>query len=208
MSVQNPYEQLGLTEDASFDEIKAARDRLLAESLGDRQRQEMLETAYDAILMERLRMRQEGKIKVPEGVRFPERLTTAPLSTPPTPVQQSPAWLQRLIDTPSPKDVLLPAGLFGSLGALSIFLPRGNSSILQLTLALGIGLSLYFLNRKENLFGRAILLTLFGLLVGLLLGGLFYSLLSTPIASIPLTDEQFITLVTLILLWLVSSFLR
>ena len=207
MSVQNPYEQLGLTEDASFDEIKAARDRLLAESSGDRKRQAMLETAYDAILMQRLRMRQEGKIKVPEGVRFPERLSAAPPSTPPTPVQQSPAWLQRLIDTPSTKDVLLPAGLFGGLAALSVLL-RANSSILQLTLALGIGLSLYFLNRKENLFGRAILLTLSGLLVGLLLGGLFYSLLWAPITSIALSDEQFITLVTLILLWLVCSFLR
>lgn len=207
MSVQNPYEELGLTEDASFDEIKAARDRLIAESGGDRKRQEMLESAYDAILMQRLRMRQEGKIKVPEGVRFPERLSAAPPSTPPTPVQQSPAWLQRLIDTPSPRDVFLPAGLFGGLAALSILL-RANSSILQLTLALGIGLSLYFLNRKENLFGRAILLTLFGLLVGLLLGGLFYSLLSAPIASIALTDGQFITVVTLLLLWLVCSFLR
>jgi Protein CHAPERONE-LIKE PROTEIN OF POR1-like len=207
MSVQNPYEELGLTEDASFDEIKSARDRLLAESAGDRKRQEMLEAAYDTILMQRLRMRQEGKIKVPEGVRFPERLSAAPPSTPPTPVQQSPAWLQRLIDTPSTKDVLLPAGLFGGLAALSVFM-RANSSILQLTLALGIGLSLYFLNRKENLFGRAILLTLFGLLVGLLLGGLFYSLLSVPITSIVLTDEQFITVVTLLLLWLVCSFLR
>ncbi|HAX75648.1 MAG TPA: molecular chaperone DnaJ [Cyanobacteria bacterium UBA11372] len=207
MSVQNPYEELGLTEDASFDEIKAARDRLIAESGGDRKRQEMLEAAYDAILMQRLRMRQEGKIKVPEGVRFPERLSAAPPSTPPTPVQQSPAWLQRLIDTPSTKDVLLPAGLFGGLAALSVLL-RANSSILQLTLALGIGLSLYFLNRKENLFGRAILLTLSGLLVGLLLGGLFYSLLWAPITSIALSDEQFITLVTLILLWLVCSFLR
>lgn len=207
MSVQNPYEELGLTEDASFDEIKAARDRLLAESGGDRKRQEMLEAAYDAILMLRLRMRQEGKIKVPEGVRFPERLTASPPSTPPTPVQQSPAWLQRLIDTPSTKDVLLPAGLFGGLAALSVLM-RANSSILQLTLALGIGLSLYFLNRKENLFGRAILLTLSGLLVGLLLGGLFYSLLSVPIASIALTDGQFITIVTLLLLWLVCSFLR
>lgn len=207
MSVQNAYEQLGLTEDASFDEIKAARDRLLALAGSDRKQQEMLEAAYDAILMERLRMRQEGKIKVPEGVRFPERLASPPPSTPPTPAQQSPAWLQRLLDTPSRADVLLPAGLFGGLAALSVLL-RANSSSLQLILALGIGLSFYFLNRKENLFGRAILLTLFGLLVGLLLGGLFYSLFSAPIATIALTDGQFITLVTLLLLWLVSSFLR
>jgi Protein CHAPERONE-LIKE PROTEIN OF POR1-like len=207
MSAENPYEQLGLNEDASFDEIKAARDRLTQEYSGDRKRIEMIEAAYDAVLMDRLRMRQEGKIKVPEGIRFPERLTPTPPSTPPAPAKQSPAWLQRLLDTPSRADILWPAGLFSSLGCLSVFVSSANGSLLQLTLALGIGFSLYFLNRKENLFGRAMLLTLAGLLVGLLLGGLVYSLLAAQF-TIGFTDGQFITLVTLIVLWLVCSFLR
>ncbi len=72
MSDQNPYEKLGVSEDASFDEIQEARNRLLEQHGGDGKNLEMIEAAYDAILMERLRMRQEGKIKVPERIRFPE----------------------------------------------------------------------------------------------------------------------------------------
>jgi hypothetical protein len=73
MSEQSPYEQLGVTIDASFDEIQEARDRLTDQHSGERQVVESIEAAYDAILMDRLRMRQEGKIKVPERIRFPER---------------------------------------------------------------------------------------------------------------------------------------
>ena len=91
MSVENPYEQLGISENATFDEIQAARNRLVQEYSNDPKRQEAIETAYDAILMERLRMRQEGKIRVPEGIRFAERMTQAPPKAPPAPAKQPPA---------------------------------------------------------------------------------------------------------------------
>ncbi|HEY9891193.1 MAG TPA: CPP1-like family protein, partial [Candidatus Sericytochromatia bacterium] len=75
MSDQNPYEKLGVTEDASFDEIQDAKGRLLQQHRGDQKLIESVEAAYDAIIMDRLRMRQEGKIKVPERIRFPEKLS-------------------------------------------------------------------------------------------------------------------------------------
>jgi hypothetical protein len=77
MSEQSPYEKLGVSEEASFDEIQDVRNRLLQQYSGDSKRVEVIEAAYDAILMDRLRMRQEGKIKVPERIRFPERLCTS-----------------------------------------------------------------------------------------------------------------------------------
>jgi hypothetical protein len=73
---------------------------------------ETIETAYDAILMERLRMRQEGKIKVPEGIRFAERLSQTPPKESTAPAKQSVAWLQQLLDQPSLSEVLLPGGCF------------------------------------------------------------------------------------------------
>ena len=73
MSEQNVlYETLGLTEASSFEEVQSAKTRLSAEYKDDPQRKESIETAYDAILMERLRLRQEGKIKVPDRIRFAE----------------------------------------------------------------------------------------------------------------------------------------
>lgn len=205
---QNPYEKLGVTEDATFDEIQDARSRLVQQYSGDAKHVEIVEAAYDAILMERLRMRQEGKIKVPEGIRFAERLSQSPSKESSAPAKQSNVWLQRLLDTPSLKDVLLPGSLFLGLSGLSIFYRAAGYQVLQLALAVGVGLSLYFLNRKERKFGRAVLLTVLGLITGLVVGGVLGSAFQTQISSIQLTAEQFSTVLTFIVLWVVSSFLR
>ena len=204
MSEQNPYDNLGVTENSTFDEIQDARSRLLQQYSGDPKQLEAIESAYDAILMERLRMRQEGKIKVPERIRFPERLAQASPNQSPSPVKQSPGWLQRLLDTPSPTDVLMPGVLFLGLSGLSVFYVQA----LQLTLVAGVGLSLYFLNRKEQKFGRAVLLTGLGLIIGLVGGGIFGNWIQGQVAMLTLTSEQLATLVTFVLLWLASSFLR
>ena len=65
MSEQNPYEQLGVTENSSFEEIQAAKKRLYDRHGNDSTVLEEVEIAYDSIIMDRLRLRQEGKIKVP-----------------------------------------------------------------------------------------------------------------------------------------------
>ncbi|MBD2629834.1 CPP1-like family protein [Trichormus variabilis] len=210
MSDQNPYEKLGVSEDASFDEIQDARNRLLEHpGSGDGNGLELIEAAYDAILMERLRMRQEGKIKVPERIRFPEMRVQSPPKESLSPRDHSPAWLQRMLDKPTLSDVLLPGAWYLGLSAISVFYTAGNDQILQMALVVGVGISIYFLNRKESKFGRAVLLTLFSLVIGLIAGGLIStSLLLQQIPFINLMPNQFSTVLTFILMWLISSFLR
>ncbi|MBD2597099.1 CPP1-like family protein [Nostoc spongiaeforme FACHB-130] len=207
MSDQNPYDKLGVSEDASFDEIQDARNRLLEQHSGDAKALELVEASYDAILMDRLRMRQEGKIKVPERIRFPELRVQFPPKEVSTPREQSPAWLQRLLDQPTTADVLLPGAWYLGLSAIGIFYPASGDQVLQLALVVGVGISVYFLNRKEGKFGRAVLLTLVGLILGLIIGGLIASGLP-QISLVGLNPEQFSTVFTFILLWLISSFLR
>lgn len=208
MSDQNPYEKLGVSEDASFDEIQDARNRQLEQYNGDAKSLELIEVAYDAILMDRLRMRQEGKIKVPERIRFPELRVQLPSKESSTPREQSPAWLQRILDQPAPRDILLPGAWYLGLSAISVFTQSAGDQILQLALVVGIGISIYFLKRKEGKFGRAVLLTLVGLIVGLIVGGLLASWLLPQINFGQITSDQFSTVLTFILLWLISSFLR
>ena len=208
MSDQNPYEKLGVTEDASFDEIQDAKGRLMQQHRGDQKLLETVEAAYDSIIMDRLRMRQEGKIKVPERIRFPEKSSQAPPSFTQAPVSRTPAWLQRLLDSPTPADLIWPAVSFLLLSGMTVFYRAPAESILPLVLALGVGCSIYFLNRKEGQFGRAVLLTLAGLVVGLLLGQLLGGLLEPQLASIDWKTENFATLVTFFVFWLISSFLR
>ncbi|AFY99251.1 CPP1-like family protein [Calothrix sp. PCC 6303] len=209
MSDQNPYDKLGVSEDASFDEIQDIRNRLLEECGGDSRHSEVIEAAYDAILMERLRMRQEGKIKVPERIRFPERLVQPQKKENVAKRDPSPAWLERLLDQPNPADIMLPFLWYLGLGAIGVFYQAGGDQVLQLTLVVGVVVSIYFLNRKEGKFGRSVLLTLIGLIVGLVAGAVIASLIPLNVALPALMPEQrFSTVVTFVLLWLISSFLR
>lgn len=202
MSDKSPYERLGVNEDATFDEIQEARSRLVKENSGDRKAVEAIEAAYDAILMDRLRLRQEGKIKVPDRIRFPERRAEPPPEYTSPPASPTPDWLQRFVDTPSQSDIILPAGLFLGAGILSLFVSPA------LALALGVGFSLYFLTRKEHKFGRAFLLTLVGLIVGVIVGAQLGGLLFAPLQQLSLSVDTFAALVTFVILWLISSFLK
>ncbi|MGA7934453.1 MAG: CPP1-like family protein [Kovacikia sp.] len=211
MSSQNPYEQLGVTEASSFDEIQDARNRLFAEYAGDRKQLELIETAYDAVLMDRLRLRQEGKIKVPDRIRFPEKAVKPPPSPAPVP-SSGPNWFQRLVDTPSQKDILIPAGIMAALTGAIFLYPTpslaARQQFLQFLLVLGVGSTFYFLFRKERKLGRSVLLSLAGLVLGLLLGYLPGILLPTQRVGIGLQPENLATIVAFFVLWLISSFLR
>lgn len=202
MSEQNPYQQLGVTEDSSFEEIQAAKTRLSTEYQNDAKRLEMIETAYDAVIMDRLKMRQEGRIKVPDRIRFPER--SIPSSPSPSAIKtpKSPEWLQGFLDQPSQAEWLWPSGIFGGLTLLSVF-SQGGASNLALWLALGTVANLYFLNRKENKFSRAFLITLVGLIVGIA-GGTFLARFLIP----SLDETQVACVATLVIFWLSSCFLR
>ena len=202
MGDQNAYDQLGLTESSSFEEIQAARDRLVEESSGDRKQTEIIEAAYDAILMERLRLRQEGKIKVPDRIRYPEKTADPPPKPQPSPAQLSPEWMQGLLDTPSRDDIIWPSVVFAGLALLALFAP-------PLALALGVGSTIYFLNRKEHRLGRAILLTVVGTIAGLSIGLSVGQLLIPQGAQIELlTPDVLASIITFLILWLMSSFLR
>jgi hypothetical protein len=205
MSNQNPYEQLGVAEDSSFEEIKSARDVLMAQHEGDRKQLETIEAAYDAVLMERLRMRQEGKIKVPDRIRFPEKTVQPAPNFPPPTSNATSDWLKRLIDTPSPADIWIPAGIFALLSVAVVYVPV---AALQFVLIAGVCTSFYFLYRKEQRLGRAVLLGLVGFIVGFLVGGIIWTLLRSQLLGIGLIPSQVTTMVAFVVLWLVSSFLR
>jgi hypothetical protein len=210
MNTQNAYEKLGVNENATFEEIQNAKQRLGEQYQNDSQLLESVEAAYDEIIMDRLKKRQEGKIKVPDRIRFPEaqKQPAEPrFKLNPAPRENAPNWLQNLIDTPSQGDILLPAGIFAGLGLLSLVIAgTGDTSIVPLLLAGGGFTCAYFLNRKEQRFGRAVLLTVIGLIVGVSLGSVLASTLESQISV--LSGEQITTFVTMFFFWAISSFLR
>jgi len=203
MSEQTPYQQLRVSENATFEEIQESRNLLMQEYHGDRQKIEAIEAAYDAILMQRLKLRQEGKIKVPDRIRFAEKVAETPPAIPAVPKKEAPAWLQNFLDTPEQSDILWPGGIFLGLSLLGLLQPNSVS----LALALGIGFGIYFLNRKEQKFLRAVGLTVLALIVGLSISSILGNWLVAS-GVISLTTESLAAFITCFVLWLSSSFLK
>ena len=204
MSEQNPYQQLGVGEDASFDEIQSAKTRLSQQYREDNKVLESIEMAYDAIIMERLKMRQEGRIKVPDRIRFPERTIEKPPISTSLPLPSSPSWLQGWIDTPSVKEIVLPALVFALLAGGALL--ATSHQILPTLLVGGVFANVYFLNRKEGRFGRSLLISLGILLIGVSLGAVLPGLLGS--LSLPLSGEVISCVLSFLLFWMASSFLR
>jgi hypothetical protein len=207
MSEQSPYEKLGVSENASFDEIQAAKQRLLQQFRDNSQVLESIETAYDAIIMERLRMRQEGRIKVPDRIRFPEKLVETPKPAA-APAKTSPNWMQQWLDRPSQADILWSVAVFSILSAMAVFSQNSGESVLPLLMAIGVCANIFLINRKEQRLGRAVLLTVLGLLIGIGLGTALANVLGVPNSTISLSLEQLACLITFALFWLMSSFFR
>ena len=206
MSDKNPYEILGVTENASFEEIQAAKQRISQEYSEDNKMVESVETAYDSIIMERLRLRQEGKIKVPEKIRFPERKVETPKAKNTTITNSSPNWVQDLVDNPSQTEILIPTGLFLILSIITVISLNNNNDASSMLIGLGFMSSLYFLNRKEKRFGRSLLISFMALVIGVGLGVAIAGGLRG--SNVMISNNQVASAVTFTLFWFVSCFLR
>jgi hypothetical protein len=207
MSDPNPYEQLGVSENASFEEIQAAKQLAVARSGNDAQLMDKLEAAYDAILMERLKMRQQGKIKVPDDVRFGETPTSAnaPKSIP-IKLPQPKGWLNDLFTLPDTKSILTTTAVYIGLAGLSS-VPAIASQSLPLLLAFGLAFSLYFINNKSRNFKKALLSSFGAVLLGILLGGLLVNYgLGESLATIGFDPTIVAALCAYLLLWIAASF--
>jgi Protein CHAPERONE-LIKE PROTEIN OF POR1-like len=205
MSQPTPYERLGIGVDASFEEIQAAKQHLQSSSGGDQRAIDDAEAAYDSILMDRLKMRQEGKIAVPEGIRFPEKSVqtmSLPKLAPPKVVSDK---LGDLVEIPTGRNLAIGAGVATVLAA-SAALPDASNDGLPLLLALSAGYTLFTLKVKSNKLGRAFAITSLGLV-----GSIVLILAVISVAGLSVDDMlagKVYALGAIFTLWLVGSFLK
>ena len=205
MSEQNPYKTLGLAQSASFDEIQAAKKKLSEKHQGDTAVVEQLEAAYDAIIMDRLRQRQQGTLEVPDQIRFGESQKKAVEPKVNFDTSSWPAWITDLKDSPEPQDLNLAFGINGAIAAASFFLdPSVTSTLLTVLLIANI----YLLYRKENKFGRAFLVGLGSFVVGIILGSGINALLASQGGAVAIAPEQVSLVCCCLAGGLGASFLR
>ncbi len=214
MSEQNVhYETLGLTEASSFEEVQSARKRLVADYEDSPQKKETIEAAYDAILMERLRLRQEGKIKVPDRIRFAEKQAKpkVSVSSDAGPLSNGgPQWFSDLLDQPeSSSELLWPSIVFALLVGLTWIPSSGEALGAPTALALGMIAAIYFLNKKTRKLWRSLGITSLGLLIGLGLGFVVVQIFTSQGTALPQAQVSSLAAsITLVVLWFETGFLR
>jgi len=208
---QDPYQQLQVRPDASFDEVQRARDRVLKTCGEDAVARAKVEAAYDAVLMDRLRDRQSGRLSAEAATA--SRMEREQGEGAASQTSNGPAALLtrfRNFSLPAPSlkgsavvpDLTLVQGqglvVRLSLGALALLLLLFAPQTIELLLALGtIGLFMSQIRRGRRPLGSlgwSVLLLILGLVVG--------ALLSVAVAGsgLPFTVEQWQSLPALLLL--------
>ena len=217
---EDPYTRLGLSQDATFEQVQAAKARCIAEVDGDDQARARVEAAYDAVLMARLRGRQQGQVS-PAAATASQReegVGSASLTGPSFP---GTSVLQKLrTNLPDPSQSLASLTPQWSLvegqgrlvrviaGIVGLGLLLVSVASVQLVLALAcIGVFLSQVRRGRRPLA-SLGWTLLALLVGLVVGSLFTTALSpTALQQLSITPAQIQALPAAILLWLAALFL-
>jgi hypothetical protein len=210
-SAPNAYERLGIEADATFDAVQAARQARLDEAGDDPLARSRVEAAYDAVLMDRLKERQQGRVSTAarsasareqQQTAPPSRLPLPPLPRMPLPRVAAPTLAAPSLALVDGTDRWLALGGSGVLLALLLLLPAPPAELL---LALATALCVVCLQRRRRRFLAAVGWG-FGLLaLGLLVGGVLVAAApaSLPL-GLPLTVPQVQSLPALILLLLGS----
>ena len=216
----DPYIRLGLSQDATFEQVQAAKARCIADVDGDDQARARVEAAYDAVLMARLRDRQQGQVS-PAAATASQReegVGSAPLTGPSFP---GTSVLQNIrTNLPDPSQSLASLAPQWSLvegqgrivriiaGIIGLGLILVSVASVQLVLALAcIGVFLSQVRRGRRPLA-SLGWTLLALIVGLLVGSLLTTALSpTALQQLSITPAQIQALPAAVLLWLAALFL-
>ena len=200
----DPYEQLGITADATFEQVQAAKQNCLNQIKADDDLgRARVETAYDSVLMQRLKERQLGQLTGAAATASKrEAASNAAPAAPALPrlavLQNLPRpklqWQQPSIKLAEEKQLWWPLAGHGLL--LLLLLVVGNQlGTPELLLALASLLTIGALQRRRSRLFAAVGLTIAALAIGLLIG----SLISAG-SSLPIGEAQFAAIPALLLL--------
>ncbi|MFY8147618.1 MAG: CPP1-like family protein [Prochlorococcaceae cyanobacterium] len=207
----DPYRRLGVSADASFDAVQEAKQARLEEAGEDPLARSRIEAAYDAVLMDRLKERQQGRVSFAARSASQREQASPPPARPALPaLPQLPALpAARFSASPlrfpsfglaSGRELWFPLAGIGSLFALLLFAPSASPELL---LALATGVAVINLQRRLGRLLPAVGWSFALLSAGLLLGGLLSGALPATLPlGLPLSPLQVQSLPALLLLLL------
>jgi len=193
LNVRDPYKRLGVSREAGEEEIREARSYLASQYGGDAKSTESIESAYDKIMMEKLREYQ----KLQNNPKKPKV------------VKELPAWMQKIVNmyqVPT-TDVIAKRAVFYVLLALWSVLRPGNGGPAFQVLMSFVG-CIYFLNDRTKKLARSFFIGFGALVLGWVFSSFLVPVIPTQILPSSWTLELTSSLISYIFLWAACTFLR
>lgn len=207
----DPYERLGVAPDASFDTVQEAKLDRLREAGDDPMVRSRIEAAYDAVLMDRLKERQQGRVSSAARSASQREQASPPPSRPalsalPSLPQLPPSRLPRpsfslpRLQLASGRELWFPLAADGVLLVLLVLMPSAAPELLT---ALATGVTLLNLQRRNGRFLAAVGWSFALLCLGLILGGLLAGGLGPALSqTLPFSTLQLQSIPAILLLLL------
>ncbi|XVF59734.1 hypothetical protein PTKIN_Ptkin07bG0299700 [Pterospermum kingtungense] len=195
INVRDPYKRLGISREASEDEIQAARNFLISKYGGHKPSVDAIEAAHDKIIMQKFYERKNPKIDIKKKVREVKQSRVVQAIT-------------SRFQTPATKFIVKTSIAFIVLGVLTVLFPTEDGPTLQV--AISLIATFYFIHDRLKSKIRALLYGagafIFSWLVGTFL--MVSVIPPIPILKGPRSFETLTSLITYVLLWVCSTYLK
>ncbi|XP_010679846.1 protein CHAPERONE-LIKE PROTEIN OF POR1, chloroplastic isoform X1 [Beta vulgaris subsp. vulgaris] len=194
INIKDPYKRLGISPEASEEEIQAARNFLIQRYAGHKPSADAIEAAHDKIIMQKFYERKRPKLQIKKKVRD---------------VTQS-RYVQAVMNrfrTPSDsKFIVITSVAFLLLGALTVLFPTEEGPTLQV--AISLVTTIYFIHSRLKSNIRSFLYGAGAFILSWLLGTFLMVSVIPPILKGPTSLEVTTSLITYVLLWVASTYLK
>ncbi|WVZ23803.1 hypothetical protein V8G54_002347 [Vigna mungo] len=195
INVKDPYKRLGISREASEDEIQGARNFLIQKYAGHKPSVDAIESAHDKIIMQKFYERKNPKVDIKKKMRE---------------VNQS-RFVQAVrgrFQTPSTKFIIKTSLAFLVLGVLTVLFPTEEGPTLQV--AISLIATMYFIHERLKSKIRTVLYGFGAFAISWLLGTFLMVSVIPPITILkgPRAFEVISSLITYVLLWVSSTYLR
>uniref|UniRef100_A0A2P2JCH1 Uncharacterized protein n=1 Tax=Rhizophora mucronata TaxID=61149 RepID=A0A2P2JCH1_RHIMU len=195
INIRDPYKRLGISREASEDEVQAARNFLIQRYGGHKPSVDAIESAHDKIIMQKFYERKNPKIDIKKKVRE---------------VQQSRfvQFVGSRFQTPSTILIVKSLIAFIVLGALTILFPTEEGPTLQVAISLLATMYFIYVRLKGRI--RAFLYSAGAFIFSWLFGTFLTVSIIPPLPFVKglRSFEVTTSLITYVLLWVASTYLK
>ncbi|KAI3704522.1 hypothetical protein L1987_74744 [Smallanthus sonchifolius] len=193
ININDPYKRLGISKEASEDEIQGARNFLVQKYAGHQPSVDAIEYAHDKIIMQKFYERKNPKINVKKKMREVSQFRVVQAVT-------------SRFRTPTTNFIIKTSIAFVVLAALTILFPTEEGPTLQV--AISLFTAIYFIHDRLKSKLRAFLYGVGTFIVSWLLGTFLMMSVIPSILKGPRSLEVTTSLVTYALLWVSSTYLK